>query len=106
MLRAERSGARTTEGAGWKWRAPGGRFGEGMVGICFLLLIDMVPVPAWVHLRRRVSAANTVVHWVGGELVPVYSSPGGDKDHERSEYRCILERQEFVAGVERQRNGG
>ena len=25
--------------------------------------------------------------WVGGELVPVYSSPGGDKNHERSEYR-------------------
>jgi hypothetical protein len=23
-------------------------------------------------------------------------SPGGDKDHERSEYRSILERQEFV----------
>jgi len=23
-------------------------------------------------------------------------SPGGDKDHERSEYRLILERQEFV----------
>jgi len=61
---------------------------------------------AWVHLRRRVSAANTAGYWVGGELRPVYSSPGGDKDHERSEYRCILERQEFVAGVERQRNGG
>lgn len=59
MLRAERSGARTTEGAGWKWRAPGGRFGEGMVGICFLLLIDAVPVAAWVHFCRRVSAANT-----------------------------------------------
>ena len=44
--------------------------------------------------------------WVGGELVPVHSSPGGDKNHERSEYRCDLERQEFVAGVERQRNGG
>jgi len=74
-----------------------------MVGICFLLLIDAVSVPAWVHLHRRVSAANTAVHWAGGELVPVYSSPGGDKDHERSEYRCILERQEFVAGVERMR---
>lgn len=34
--------------------------------------------------------------WVGGELRPVNSLPGGDKDHERSEYRCILERQEFV----------
>ena len=44
--------------------------------------------------------------WVGSELRPVHSSPGGDKNHERSEYRCNLERQEFVAGVERQRNGG
>jgi hypothetical protein len=34
MLRAERSGARTMR-SGWKWRAPGGRFGEGMVGIAF-----------------------------------------------------------------------
>lgn len=34
--------------------------------------------------------------WVGDELKPVHSSPGGDKNHERSEYRCNLERQEFV----------
>jgi len=49
-----------------------------------------------------VSGANTADHWVGRRT----GSPGGAKDHERSEYRCDLERQEFVAGVERQRNGG
>jgi len=39
-----------------------------------------------------VSAANTAGSRVGGER----SSLGGVKDHERSEYRLILERQEFV----------
>jgi hypothetical protein len=41
-----------------------------------------------------VSEANTAVSRVGGER----SSLGGDKDkdHEWSEYRSILERQEFV----------
>ena len=38
------------------------------------------------------SEANTAVSRVGGER----SSLGGVKDHERSEYRLSLERQEFV----------
>ena len=38
------------------------------------------------------SGANTAVSRVGSER----SSLGGVKDHERSEYRLSLERQEFV----------
>jgi len=38
-----------------------------------------------------VSGANTAVDWVGGERVR-----RAGKTHERSEYRFILERQEFV----------
>ncbi|MDD3945452.1 MAG: hypothetical protein PHS38_12165 [Bacteroidales bacterium] len=38
------------------------------------------------------SEANTAVSRVGSER----SSLGGVKDHERSEYQLILERQEFV----------
>jgi len=65
---------------GVKGRTPGGkeRCGEGICG-------------------ERVHLID------GGGADP---APGGAKDHERSEYRCDLERQEFVAGVERQRNGG
>jgi len=39
-----------------------------------------------------VSGANTAVDWVGRRT----GSPGGEKDHERSEYRFILEHKEFV----------
>ena len=69
-----------------------GRFREGVFGYGFIYLMEDVPVRAGAHLRRRVSSANTAGFWVGGER----SSLGGDKDHERSEYRSILERKEFV----------
>ena len=68
--------------------------------------MEVVPVPGVGSFTPASERSEHRGIWVGSELRPVHSSPGGDKDHERSEYRCILERQEFVAGVERQRNGG
>jgi len=95
LLRVERSGARTGKGASREWTAPGPGFwgfGEVWWHMLFLLMVavpalGVVSLPGW-----RVSGANTADHWVGGER----SSLGGVKDHERSEYRTILERQEFV----------
>ena len=120
LLRAERSGARTEKGAGWKWAlARGevevrGRVREGICQVWVHCFDGGRAGPGGVHLCRRVSAANTAVHWVGRRT----GSPGGDKDHERSEYWTgdhlpykqgvmtrnmsgantvfILERQEFV----------
>ena len=100
LLRAERSGARSEKGAGWKRAHARGRwkFGEGsekgFVRYGFIVLMKVVPIRAGARLRRRVSGANTAGHWVGRRT----DSPGGDKDHERSEYRSVLERQEFVVG--------
>ena len=76
---------------------PGGGGGSGKVqGRGFRVWVHLFDGgcagPGGVHLCRRVSAANTAVSRVGGER----SSLGGVKDHERSEYRTILERQEFV----------
>ncbi len=88
LLRAERSGARSEKGAGWKRAHARGRwkFGEGsekgFVRYGFIVLMKVVPIRAGARLRRRVSEANTADHWVGRRT----GSPGGDKDHERNEY--------------------
>ena len=95
-MRAERSGARTIRGAGWKWRAPCRKV-RGWDGWYKLSAFDRCGADGGVGSFTPASERSE--HrgiWVGGELKPVHSSPGGDKDHERSEYRCILERQEFV----------
>ena len=64
-------------------RPEGGKgAGEGICGKKVHFLMEDVPIRAGAHLRRRVSGANTAVHWVGRRT----GSPGGDKDHERSEY--------------------
>lgn len=63
--------------------APEERSREGRYGVFILLFMDAVPVAGGVHLRRRVSGANTADHWVGRRT----GSLGGVKDHERSEYR-------------------
>lgn len=60
----------------------GGGLGKGFVGKGFILLMEVVPDRAGARLRRRVSEANTAVHWVGRRT----GSPGGDKDYERNEY--------------------
>ena len=94
LLRAERSGARSEKGAGWKRAHARGRwkFGEGsekgFVRYGFIVLMEVVPVPGGVLLRRRVSAANTAGHWVERRT----DSPGGAKNHERREFRikCTL----------------
>jgi hypothetical protein len=51
---------------------------------CFLLLIDMVRGPGVGSFTPPSERSEHRGIWCGGELVPVYSSPGGDKDHERA----------------------
>ncbi len=83
LLRAERSGARSEKGAGWKRAHARGRwkFGEGsekgFVRYGFIVLMEVVPARAGAHLRRRVSGANTAgfgweaneVRWVGTRIM-------------------------------------
>jgi len=54
--------------------------------------MEVVSVRAGAHLQRRVSGANTA--GFGWEANAVRWA--GLRDHERSEYRSILARQEFV----------
>jgi len=54
--------------------------------------MEVVPVPGGGSFATASERSEHRWVWVGGER----SSLGGDKDHERSEYRSILERQEFV----------
>jgi len=87
LLRVERSGALKGKGDSREWTAPGPGFwgfGEVWWHMLFLLMVavpvlGVVSLPGW-----RVSGANTAGFWVGRRT----GSPGGDKDHERSEY-CI-----------------
>ncbi|MDD3945150.1 MAG: hypothetical protein PHS38_10600 [Bacteroidales bacterium] len=55
-------------------------------------MMEDVPVPGGGSFATASERSEHRWVWVGGER----SSLGGDKDHERSEYRSILERQEFV----------
>ena len=61
-------------------------------------------------LRGLVEGILTVMQSAAGRLVPGWEANEvrwvGLKDHERSEYRLILERQEFVVRNGARRNGG
>ena len=64
-------------------RPGGGRSGKEFVGEGFILLMEVVPVPGGGSFATASERSEHRWVWVGGER----SSLGGDKDHERSEYR-------------------